>query len=358
MPILWRYLLSQYLKIFSLVLVAFVVILLTMRLGDIAHFAALGAEGKLVVQFVLYQIPYILPIAIPISSLIASTLTFRELSQTHQITALLSSGFSLFNLLLPIMIASSFLAFANFIVISEVATSSHLAATTLKSELRSVNPLLLLHNKHLLRMRGIFFDNLGPSSIGKSAEDVIIAFPSNAGDEMNLVLAKKLQATPTSFLANSLTFISPFQNSLMIENMKKTKTASKDFSELIHKKVISLKADHLRLPLLMQHISGSTSKKEKQIGQSEILRRVSVALALITFPLMGALFGIYTTRNDSAKKYAFIVILAAIYISCFFLAKGLHHHFQTALFLYFSPHLLILICSLLRGYRITQGVAR
>ena len=42
MPVLWRYLIAYFLRIAIVCVLAFIAILLTMRLDEIAHFAALG----------------------------------------------------------------------------------------------------------------------------------------------------------------------------------------------------------------------------------------------------------------------------------------------------------------------------
>src|SRR5438132_1223109 len=95
MPALWRYLITYFLKIAFTCNLAFVAILLTMQLDDIAHFAALGAPFHYILLFTFHQIPYILPIALPLSCLIASLLLMQRLSNTHELTALRASGFSL-----------------------------------------------------------------------------------------------------------------------------------------------------------------------------------------------------------------------------------------------------------------------
>ena len=59
MPILWRYLLQHYLKVTIVCVLAFIAILLTMRLDEIAHFIALGAPLTYVLLFVFYQILFL-----------------------------------------------------------------------------------------------------------------------------------------------------------------------------------------------------------------------------------------------------------------------------------------------------------
>ena len=70
MPIIWRYLIGQFVKVSFTTVLGFIAILLTMRLDEIAHFASLGAPLRALTLFTFYQVFYILPIALPLSCLI------------------------------------------------------------------------------------------------------------------------------------------------------------------------------------------------------------------------------------------------------------------------------------------------
>ncbi|MCB1213281.1 MAG: LptF/LptG family permease, partial [Chlamydiia bacterium] len=71
MPIVWRHLLSHYFKIFLTVLSVFVLLLLAIQLDEIAQFIVFSRDGWKIGRFFLQLIPYIIPIALPISSLLA-----------------------------------------------------------------------------------------------------------------------------------------------------------------------------------------------------------------------------------------------------------------------------------------------
>ena len=75
-PILWRYLLTQYIKVLSLATAAFLTILFVTKLKQIAQFATLGNEGGSILFFAANLIPYVLPFTLPISCLISSILLF------------------------------------------------------------------------------------------------------------------------------------------------------------------------------------------------------------------------------------------------------------------------------------------
>jgi lipopolysaccharide export system permease protein len=381
MPILWRYLLVQYFKVFLLCLTTFIAILLTTRLDEIAHFATLGPQGLYILLFTLHQIPYILPIAIPISSLVSAMILIQRLSHSQELTAMRACGFALRDILSPILAAALFLSLLNFYVVSELATASHLNNALLKSELRSVNPLLLLHNKHLMRMKGIFFDALGPSKIGESASNIILAVPKKANGRINLMLARNLQASPLMFSGANVTLMTPFKShdnnafdQLIVENVAKATASIDDFSLLLHQKGWHFNNDYLNLPMLLIRLENEMQSYQeallnqkpsshlKQIQRSinrcftEIARRLSLTLAVFSFTLMGLAFGISISRNRSQKKLFFVVSGVVLYLMAFFAAKGIDQLLAASVFMYLVPHLFIIGGSSFMLSRVTRGI--
>jgi lipopolysaccharide export system permease protein len=381
MPIIWRYLLGHYLKVLIFCVVAFIAILLTTRLDEIAHFATLGPEGFYILMFTLHQIPYILPIALPIACLISSILLIQRLSRTHELTALRAAGIGLKGILAPILFAAGLLSIANFYVVSELATHSHLTTSLLKNELRSINPLLLLHNKHLMRLKGIFFNTLGPSKIGELATDVIIATPDKHHERINVMLAGSLRAGSNQFVAHRVTLFTSLdhdlmekQDKLVVENIENADTTLQDFAQIMQKKVWTLNNDHLRMPLLVAQLSHEKKSLAESIAQnepistqkqikrsihriySEIYRRFSVAIAVFTFTLMGAAFGISISRQHSNRGLIFVIGLASLYLIAFFAAKAVDHLVATAALFYFAPHVLMIMASIWSLNRATRGV--
>jgi lipopolysaccharide export system permease protein len=354
---------------------------MTTRLDEIAHFATLGPEGVYILLFTFYQIPYILPIAIPVSCLISSILLIQRLSRTHELTALRASGMGLLSILAPILLASIFLSLANFYIVSELSTHSHLSTNMLKNELRSINPLLLLHNKHLMKLKGIFFNTLGSSKLGETASDVVIAMPNKNNSRINVMFAKNLSAYTTQFVSTGVTVITSLDadhddkhDHLVIENIQEITTSIKDFAQMLQKRVWSLNNDHLRSPLLLIKLNEekqllANAKLElkpasfqKQIQRnidrcySEMARRLSVALAVFTFTLMGASFGISISRNKSNKGFFFVIALGAFTLVAFFAAKGIDHLLVASTILYLFPHALIIVASLWTLNRVTKGI--
>lgn len=382
MPLLWRYLLYQFLKVFTLCVVAFVIILMTMRLDEIAHFAALGSESFTILWFALQQVPYILPIALPISALISAILLVQGLSKSHELTAMRACGFSLRDVLMPLLSAALFLSALNFYIISELSTASHLNAGLLKNQLRSINPLILLHSKHLMLTKGFYFDTLGPSRIGELAQDIILISTNKHHDRLNLMVAKKLQASPISFVGHHISLLTSLRaqedealEHLMLENINETSTTVKDFSQMLESKIWAINNDHLNLPLLLvklhnegQHLqqvrmdTPTDTIKIKQALQTchrcylEIIRRVSVALGVFSFTLMGIAFGINISRNSSNRGIIFVVLLGTMFLVAFFGAKEADYNLILGSLLYLLPHIIIIGASLWMLKRINHGI--
>lgn len=358
MPLYWRFLIAQYFKVFCLATISFVVILLTTRLEDIAYFATLGSSWGSVLYFTWNQVPFILPIAIPISCLISAILLLQRLSSSYELTALRASGLSIQKILMPILIVSVYLSVGNFYISSEMSTQSHMNNSRLKNELRSINPLLLLQNKHVLRMKGLHFDTLGASKTGESAGDVIIAMPNKDDSGLNVMVAKELTADTSTFSGDHVTLITsaiPHKEIPIIENMGSTALSTKDFSLLLKPGTPHFNNDYFRFGLLRTKIENETDEKTLNRVYSEMIRRISMGTAAFTFTLMGAAFGMSISRRPSNRGIFIVAIFAGLYLFSYFAAKGLDHNFAASALLYTVPQIVIIIFSVIMLRRLEKG---
>ena len=104
----------------------------------------------------------------------------------------------------------------------------------------------------------------------------------------------------------------------------------------------------------MKHTHGI----KKKIGQvyAEIVRRLSLSLSIITFTFLGAAYGCSIGRFRSKWRYITVCILAALYLSCYLAAKGIHDKAILPICLYTIPHLIMIICSIQRLKKIERGI--
>lgn len=377
MPKLWRYLVFDYLKVMALSTVSFVAVLLTLRFDEIAHFACLGSSGWEFIQFIALQLPYLLPIALPISALIASFLLFSRLSVRQELTALRACGISLFSVLAPVLITATFFSAADFYLTSEIASKAHLTNGQLRHKLRNVNPLVLLQHKRLLTMQGITCETLGSSSYAEFAEDVFFAIPDKKNKRIDLVLTKSIRGNNDEVVAENVTFVGskPSEagfDEINIENIHQLQTPYAAFTPALQQRSWNMHPDHLQLALLEVHLDEqkealaqacSQNDKErckalnKNIAKaySEFGRRASAALSLITFTLLGAAFSIQIGRQQSRWSALVLGLLTGIFLLCYFLAKSLDDKVVPSLLLYFVPQLLLIGISLIKLHRLNHG---
>ena len=132
--------------------------LLVLRFQDIARFAAAGTSGGHVCLFALLQIPYILPIAIPVSCLIAAILLFQRLSHSHELTAFRACGISLRSIATPLLFAGGVLALINATMTCEIAPRSRLMAKGLLYQVAASNPLLLFQKNSPIKFKNAYID--------------------------------------------------------------------------------------------------------------------------------------------------------------------------------------------------------
>ncbi|MGM0440693.1 MAG: LptF/LptG family permease [Chlamydiota bacterium] len=379
MPIIWRYLLERYLKTLLLSVVAFITILMITRLDEVARFAAMGAPIGDLGLFALYQLPYILPIAIPISCLIAAMVLYLRLSHTHELTALRAAGFSINHIIAPVIIASGLLMLVNLYVVSELATESHLSTKKLQNKFKSVNPLLILQTPNFFTMRGAYADVLGKINPGEYAEDVIFAVKNSHNSRLHLASAHKINFKDNTFSADNFRIlynIAPSEEAasfddVFVENISSFATAADELTRLLTKEGWKLNNDHLKFRLLLVKLNKKLSqlaspaqklsqvtenRRQVQVIISEIARRFSVTLATLTFTLMGCAFGIELSRTPTRKGVITVASLAFIYLLAFFTARGFDQNFPLAAFLYFAPHLAIIWLSLKNLKRVNQGL--
>jgi len=364
MPILWRYLLKDYFRVLLLCIGAFVAILLVMRAEEIANFAALGAKWKLVFLFTLYQVPYILPIALPISCLIAALLLFQRLSNSHELTAMMAAGLSLRLITYPLIMAGVILSLTNFFIVSEVASKCRFLSRDLAYEMTTVNPLFLLHKEKLLKPKGSYVD-MDVLHTGEFAKNVLFIVNNGANHRLSVLSAKEISLKGKALVGKKVGVVSSLNaedkegfDPLLLENSQTMVTDASSFSQVLKKSKWNIHEDYLPLRLLIakQKIDKKLLKKSSGAARIEIGRRISLGIAPFTFTLIGVCFGTQIGRTRSRKGVLFAMGLAFLALIFYFGAKSFQKYPNTACLFYFLPHPLITFFSLRFSKSISAGV--
>lgn len=358
---LWKYLLKEYFQFFLLCVSAFIAILLVIRFQEIALFASSGANAFYIVLFSLYQIPYILPLAIPISCLIAAMILFQRMSNSSELTALRSSGISLFSIAYPILLSSLLLSVLNFTIASEITPISRLQAKNLIYRIAAENPLVVLQKDSMLDIKTMEFD-LKSLHMGKKAKEVLCIVRQASSDRIGLFTAAELFVDKDSLKGSSLSLISTGDShieegydNLIIENQK-TLVADKRVicDQLIQKEWFAkedlLSFSHLLKKCLHENtLFGSTSFLE-------LCRRGCLGLCPLTFTFIGVAFGVTIGRHRKKSSLWSAFLLATLIMACFVLSKTVHHSFLVSWMLYALPQPFAMIYSLRSLFLSSRGI--
>jgi len=363
MPLLWRYLLRNFIQVFLLCVSSFISILIVIRFQEIARFATSGAPLVKVALFTLLQIPYILPIAIPVSCLIAAVLLFQRLSLTHELTAFRACGLGLKSIATPLLFAGIFLTLVNFTIAGELSPRCRSYSKTLIYEMAMSNPLFVLQKESLIRLKNAFYD-IGVLKANRYAEDVLLVAKNSSNGRLTLMSAKELALKGDLLKGEQVTLISSVDpkredgfDHLVIENQAEMNTKATNLSQFMQTADWSMNYEYLPLRMIVAH--DYVVKKRlslSKIAREEIARRVSLSLATFTFTVIGIAFGMQIGRTRSKKGIFWTIGLAAFYLVCFIAAKSIRHSPLLSISLYLLPHPIILLLSL-RGLKaIREGV--
>jgi len=358
LPALWRTLLQGYLRILLLSVTTFLAVLVVTRFKEIARFTALSGNWGKTLLFIAYQFPLILPIAIPISALLAASLLFQRLSRTQELTAFRASGLGFPSILAPLLFASAFLAIGNFSICAELAPFCRRATKEMLFRETSINPLLLLQRQHLGKLKHAYLD-LEPQEEGSAANVTLIAY--NEGQKRLILLqAERLSMENEELVGQNVALLSHPNTSddfdlLVIENQASMSMAAPILSQYLKKSQPKLQTDAMNLSRLLSQTKGE-KKRAAISARIEILRRVSLAWAVLSFTLLGCAFG--TTVGRGAKpRYLSLFFLAVTVIAGYLTGKELKSHATAAFYVFLLPHPLIWTVSVWRLKQISKGSA-
>lgn len=362
MPILWRYLLRNYFQVFILCVSAFISVLLVLRFQEIARFITSEASFIKIALFSLYQIPYILPIAIPVSCLISAILLFQKLSYHQEITALRTIGLSLQKIVTPILSAGFLLVLLNAMIAFELTPICRSKARMLIYETVTSNPLFILQKESPVKFKNMYID-LQVSKGATSAEDVVIALKNNSNNRLCLFSFKNLSLVNKELEGNGISYISSFDSKqesgfdhLMIENQDHMKIKAIQLGQFMQHTNWLSHHDYLTLRMLLAKETLEPHSKISKKITIEIAKRVSIALAAFTFTLIGTCLGLQIGRKQSKKKALWAVSLAAFFMLCFIIAKSMYPNAVLSISLLLLPHPLIAWASYRQLKLVSKGI--
>lgn len=117
-----------------------------------------GVEISVLAEFFFYSVVTVVPLGLPLAILLASLMTFGNLGEKSELTAMKASGVSLFRIMQPLIIAISFVCVGAFFFSNYVLPASQVKLWTLIFSLRQKSPELDIPT-------GEFYDGIGGYNI-------------------------------------------------------------------------------------------------------------------------------------------------------------------------------------------------
>jgi lipopolysaccharide export system permease protein len=347
-------------RVLLLSVATFLAVLIITRFKEIARFIALSGDWGKTALFTSYQFPLILPIAIPISALIASFLLFQRMSRTHELMALRASGFSLRAVLAPLLFASALFAVGNFSMCAEIAPFCRRESKEMLYRETSANPLLLLQRQQLVRIKHAYL-KMQVEEEGLSAKNVTLIAHNESNKRLTLLNARELSVHGEELLGHDVAIISHLDSGswnefdpLIIENQASMSTAAPILSEFLKKNRPRLEANAVPLRILILRFEFG-AKKIAAGSLVEILRRFSLSLAVFSFTMLGCAYGMENGRTASKKSLVIALALTLTVLVSYLMGKELKSFPLLATLAFLLPHPLIWTASTLRLKQIARG---
>lgn len=362
MPLLWRYFASHYFRIFSLCLMTFVGVLLVTRFQEIARFATLSSQIGTTALFILYQIPLILPLAIPLSCAIAGFLLLLKISRSQELTAIRACGLSLKEILFPILLSGFFLSLLNFTFLAQLSPRSRQNSQKLIHEMTHINPLFLLHKDALGRMKNIY-TQMGSIEAGKRAEEVLFVCLDTSKKRLCLLSAEELSIENGNLEGKKVTILSPWEgespdwfDNLLLEKEEKMAMRESSLPSFLQNEETDFGYDYSTLSQLLQKENEESSfSLLRRRPLFELSKRLSLALAPFSFTLVGASFGISLGRKKSSIGPLLGASNILFFLFCFLGARSMRHNPYIATMIVLLPHPVLLLSSLFWLKTVNQG---
>lgn len=136
----------------------------------IDDFVGKGLEPGVILEFVLYQSAVLVPLALPLSVLLSSLMTFGNLGESFELVAIKSAGISLLRFMRPLFIISLLISGVAFLFANNVIPVANLKSRTLLGDIVHAKPAFDLKE-------GVFYDKISGFAIkvgSKEANDSVI----------------------------------------------------------------------------------------------------------------------------------------------------------------------------------------
>jgi lipopolysaccharide export system permease protein len=164
----------------------------------IDDFVGKGVDGPIFLKLIVYLSATLVPLALPLSVLLSSIMTFGNLGETFELVAIKSAGIGLLRFMRPLFIIAIFLSGLAFLFNNNVIPVANLKMRTLHTDIVNKKPAFDLKE-------GVFYTTIPGYAIkvGKKEKDDstltnVIIYETTQGTQDNIIVADRgiMKVTP------------------------------------------------------------------------------------------------------------------------------------------------------------------
>ncbi len=190
MKILDKYILKTFVTTFaSVFIILFLIFILQTVWLFIAELSGKGLDFELVLKFLLYKMPSVVPLVIPLSVLLASIMTFGDFAENYEFAAMKSAGISLNRALKMLTVFMCIFSVGAFFFANNVIPFAEYKFVNLRKNIAQKKPALAIAEGQ--------FSDVGPYSIkvdkksgenGNTLTGITIHQKSSTGEGNKIVI--------------------------------------------------------------------------------------------------------------------------------------------------------------------------
>ncbi|MBD2488729.1 LptF/LptG family permease [Aulosira sp. FACHB-615] len=298
-----------------------------------------GLPVGIAIQVFLLKMPYFIVLAFPMSTLLATLMTYSRLSSDSELIALRGCGVSVYRMVLPAIVLSLLVTGMTFVFNEQITpTANYQANQTLQSAIKSDKPVLKQQNifypeyrdiqeadgsktKQLARL--FYADQFD----GKRMKGLTIIDRSTAGLNQ-VVVAESAQWNGSQsvwdFYNGTIYLVAPngsYRNILRFEQqqLKLPRTPlslvekSRDYGEMNISESLE--------QLTVERLGGDRQKIRKL--QVRIQQKIALPFVCLVFGLVGAAMGSVPQRTGRGTSFGVCVIVIFTYYLLFFISGAI-----------------------------------
>lgn len=172
-----RYITTELIKPFLMVIMGFIVIMISIRLPeDVNSILVFKIPASVVLKTIVAKIPDFIIQALPVGFLMSTLLTTSRFSRDHETTALRASGVKFKRLMVPIIVVSMFISYISFVLNEQVVPKTNEYSQRAVDQLKRLQKNgLVTNNKYFRGPDNRFFHVQKIDRDQRTMDNVVIA---------------------------------------------------------------------------------------------------------------------------------------------------------------------------------------